>query len=223
MRLFPELQYTVIIEFARSFYQMSVSAKFSKVSKTYFLSYRRDKFVKTVMQPRHPPGTSLATIVTISWNHRDSEYLLHHIARKLGSTATSTVITGLLPSTDYIAGAENETLQALSGHTNGNIDTRSPSAAGGGGGGDLIELTILVEYIRLHICILPVYHWLTGCIRHLTRILVSPYVGLVWISQGRVSWTSQNSVRVRILVTVSANIVQQEHKPRNLVISLRSR
>ena len=31
--------------------------------------------------------------------------------------------------TDYISGAENETLRALSGHTNGNIEMRSPSAA----------------------------------------------------------------------------------------------
>ena len=73
-----------------------------------------------------PPGTSVATIVTICCNHRDGEYFLHRINRKLGSTATSTVIAGLLPLTDYIAGAENETLRALSGHTNGNIEMCSP-------------------------------------------------------------------------------------------------
>ena len=39
------------------------------------------------------------------------------------------MIVGLLPLTDYISGAENETLRALSGHTNGNIEMRSPSAA----------------------------------------------------------------------------------------------
>ena len=39
------------------------------------------------------------------------------------------MITGLLPLTDYISGAENETPQALSGHTNGYIEMRSPSAA----------------------------------------------------------------------------------------------
>ena len=76
-----------------------------------------------------PPGTSVATIVTICCNHRDGEYFLHRITRKLGSTATSTVITRLLPLTNYISGAENETQRALLGHTNGNIEMRSPSAA----------------------------------------------------------------------------------------------
>ena len=76
-----------------------------------------------------PPGTSVATIVTICCNHRDGEYFLHRITRKLGSIATSTVIAGLLPLMDYISGAENETPRALSGHTNGNIEMRSPSAA----------------------------------------------------------------------------------------------
>ena len=76
-----------------------------------------------------PPGTSVATIVTICCNHRDGEYFLHWIARKLGSTATSTVITRLLPLTNYISDAENETQRALLGHTNGNNEMRSPSAA----------------------------------------------------------------------------------------------
>ena len=76
-----------------------------------------------------PPGTSVATIVTICCNHRDGEYFLHRITRKLGSTATSTVITRPLPLTNYISDAENETQRALLGHTNGNIEMRSPSAA----------------------------------------------------------------------------------------------
>ena len=76
-----------------------------------------------------PPGTSVATIVTICCNHRDGEYFLHRITRKLGSTATSTVITRLVPLTNYISGAENETQRALLGHSNGNIELRSPSAA----------------------------------------------------------------------------------------------
>ena len=42
---------------------------------------------------------------------------------------TSTVITRLLPLTNYISGAENETQRALLGHTNGNNERRSPSAA----------------------------------------------------------------------------------------------
>ena len=76
-----------------------------------------------------PPGISVATIVTICCNHRDGEYFLHRITRKLGSTATSTVITRLLPLTNYISGAENETQRALLGHTNGKIEMHSPSTA----------------------------------------------------------------------------------------------
>ena len=76
-----------------------------------------------------PPGTSVATIVTICCNHRDGEYFQHRITTKLGSTATSTLITRLLPLTNYISGAENETQRALLGHTNGNTEMRSPSAA----------------------------------------------------------------------------------------------
>ena len=75
------------------------------------------------------PGTPVATIVTICCNDRDGEYFLHRITWKLGPTATSTEITGLLDLTDYISGAENETLRGLLGHTNGNIEMRSPSAA----------------------------------------------------------------------------------------------
>ena len=39
------------------------------------------------------------------------------------------MITRLHRLTDYIVGAENETQRALLGHTNGNIEMRSPSAA----------------------------------------------------------------------------------------------
>ena len=62
-------------------------------------------------------------------NYRDGKYFLHRLTRKLGSTATSTVIRRLLPFTNYISGVENETQRALLGHTNGNILMRSSSAA----------------------------------------------------------------------------------------------
>ena len=75
-----------------------------------------------------PPRTSVATILAILCNHRDGEYFLHRITSKLGSTATQRVITRLLPLTDYVSGAENETQRDLLGHTNGNIEMRSPSA-----------------------------------------------------------------------------------------------
>ena len=39
------------------------------------------------------------------------------------------MITKLLPLTNYISGTENEIQRALLGHTNGNIEMRSPSAA----------------------------------------------------------------------------------------------
>ena len=50
MRIFYELRYTVIIEIVWTVYLKRVSAKLKKI-KTYFLSYQRDKFVKTVVQP----------------------------------------------------------------------------------------------------------------------------------------------------------------------------
>ena len=68
--------------------------------------------------------------VSIWWRHHENrKYRCMRITRKLGSTATSTVITRLLPLTDYISGTENETQRALLGHTNGNIEMRSPSVA----------------------------------------------------------------------------------------------
>ena len=39
------------------------------------------------------------------------------------------MITRLIPLTNYIPGAENETQRALLGHTNGNMEMCSPSAA----------------------------------------------------------------------------------------------
>ena len=101
------------------------SSKVSKIFKTYFLSYQRDKFVKTVVQPSSslPEHQQLQP----SSPFVDGEYFLHRITRKLGSTATSTVIAWLLPLPNFISGAENETQRALSGHTNGDIEMRSPS------------------------------------------------------------------------------------------------
>ena len=111
MRIFYELLCTVIIEIVWTFYLKSVPAKFKKYS----------KHILWVIS-----GTSSSKQ---SCNPRDGEYFLHRISRKLGSTATSTVITRLLPLTNYISGTENETQRALLGHTKGNIEMRSPSAA----------------------------------------------------------------------------------------------
>ena len=130
MWVFYELRYTVIVELVRTFYLKSVPAKFQKYSKHISWVISVTSSSKLSCNPRHPSQN-------ISCNHR------HHLLqpswrrilsasnnkKKLGSTATSTVIAGLLPLTNYISGAENETLRTLSGHTNGNIEMRSPSAA----------------------------------------------------------------------------------------------
>ena len=99
-----------------------------------------------------PPGTSVATIVTIFCNHRDGEYFLHRITSKLGSTATSTVITRLLRLTNYILGAENETQRALLGHTNGNNEMRSPSVAAML---TMVTVATIVRFPPVHITPLP--------------------------------------------------------------------
>ena len=129
MRIFYELRYTVIIEIVWTLYLKSVPAKFQNILNLFLelsAGQVRQNCRATLVIP---PGTSVATIVTICCNHRDGEYFQHRITRKLGSTATSTLITRLLPLTNYMSGAENETQRALLGHTNGNIEMRSPSAA----------------------------------------------------------------------------------------------
>ena len=130
MRIFYELRYAVIIEIVWTFSLKSVLAKFQKYLKHMSWVISGTSSSKLPWNPLHPPpGTSVVTIVIICCNHRNGEYVLHRITRKLWSTATSTVITRLLPLTNYISDAENETRRALLGHTNGNIEMRSPSAA----------------------------------------------------------------------------------------------
>ena len=110
IRISYELQCTVIIEHVRTFNQKCVPAKFQKYLKHISWVIRGTSSSKLSCNPRHPPGTSVAFIVTISCNHRYGEYFLHRITRKLGSTAASTDYT-------CISGAENEALRALSGLT----------------------------------------------------------------------------------------------------------
>ena len=127
MRIFCKVRYT-IIKLVRTPYLTCVLAKFQKYLKHISWVISGQVRQKCRATPVLLPGTSIATIVTICCNHRDGEYFLHRITRKLGPTATSTVITRLFSLTDYISGAENETLRALLGHTNCNIEMRSPSA-----------------------------------------------------------------------------------------------
>ena len=122
MRIFYELRCTVIIEIVWTFYLKSGPAKFKKYSKHISWVISRTSASKLSCNPRHASKN-------ISCNHRDGEYFLNRISRKLWSTATSTVITRLLPLTNYISGTENETQQVLLGYTNRNIGMRSPSAA----------------------------------------------------------------------------------------------
>ena len=113
-----------------NFLPKGVPAKFQTYLKHISWVISGTSSSKLSCNPRHPSRN-------ISCNHRHHMIQpswrricsTHRITRNLGSTATSTVITSLLPLTDYISGAENETLWALSGHTNGNIEMRSPSAA----------------------------------------------------------------------------------------------
>ena len=134
MWIFYELWCTVIIEIVWTFYLKHVksvpaTASFKNIQSIFpelsAWQVRQNRCATLVI----PPGISVATIVTICCDHRDGEYFLHGINKKLGSTATSTVITRLLALKKYISGTENETQQALLGHTNGNIEMRSPSAA----------------------------------------------------------------------------------------------
>ena len=121
MRIFYELWYTVIIEIVWTFYLKSVPAKFKKYLKQIFelsAGQVRQNCRATLVIPT---GTSVATIVTICCNHRDGEYFLHGITRKLGSTATSTVIKRFLPLTYYISGAEYGTQRALLGPRGGGV------------------------------------------------------------------------------------------------------
>ena len=129
MRIFYELPYTVIIEIVWTFYLKSLPTKFQKYLKHISWVISGTSSPKLSCNARHPSRN-------ISCNHRHHllqpswrRIFLHRITKKLGSTATSTVIRRLLPLTNYISGAENETQRALCGPTNGNIEMTSPSAA----------------------------------------------------------------------------------------------
>ena len=161
MRIFHELRYTVIIEIVWTFYLKSVPAKFQKYLNLFLelsAGQVRQNCRATLVIP---PGPSVATIVTICCNHRDGEYFQHRITRKLGSTATSTLITRLLPLTNYISGAENETQRALLGYTNGNIEMRSPSAAA------MLTMVAAATIVRF-----PPVIWHFRCIKSLLKMMV---------------------------------------------------
>ena len=100
------------------------TSEVSKIFGTYFLSYQCDKLVKTVVKPSSSfPEVQLHQMQT-SW--RRISYTPNN--QKIRPTATSTVFTRPVPSTDYISHVKNYTLTALLGHTDGTIEMHSQSA-----------------------------------------------------------------------------------------------
>ena len=119
----------MIIELVRTFYLKNVPAKFQKYLKHISWVISGTRSSKLSCNPRHRSRNT-------SCNHR--HHLLQPSWQRIFSSSNNQktrvdsdirVIAGLLLLMDCISGAENETLRALSGHTNGNIEMRSPSAA----------------------------------------------------------------------------------------------
>ena len=129
MRIFYELRYTAIIEIVWTFYLKSVPAKFQKYFKLISWAFSGTSSSKPSCNPRHPSRN-------ISCNHR--HHLLQPSWRRIFSTSNNqkTRVDSDI-NIDYKASSfdklyiwrRNETQRALLGHTNGNIEMRSPSAA----------------------------------------------------------------------------------------------
>ena len=129
MRIFYELRYAVIIEITWTFYLKSVPAKFQKYLKHISWVISGTSSSKLSCNPRHPSRN-------ISCNHR--HHLLQPSWRRIFSTSNNqkSMVDSEINS-DYKASffdklyirRKNEIQRALLGHTNGNIEMRSPSAA----------------------------------------------------------------------------------------------
>ena len=126
-----ELRYTVIIELVRTFYLKRVPARFENYLKHICGVISGTSWSKLSCNPRHPSRN-------ISCNHR--HHLLQPSKRRIFSTSNNQKTrVDIDISSDYRASSfdglyiwcRNETLWALSlsGHTNGNIEMRSPSTA----------------------------------------------------------------------------------------------
>ena len=128
MWIFHELRCTVIIEIMWTFYLKSVPAKFQKYFKHIHWVIGGTISSKLSCNPRHPSRN-------INCNHRHN--LLQPSWRRIFSTSNNqkTRVDSDINS-DYKAYSfdklyirrRNETQRALLGHTNGNIEMRSPSA-----------------------------------------------------------------------------------------------
>ena len=129
MRIFYELRYAVIIEITWTLYLKSVPAKFKKYLKHISWVISGTSSSKLSCNPRHPSRN-------ISCNHR--HHLLQPSWRRIFSTSNNqkSMVDSEINS-DYKASSfdklyirrKNEIQRALLGHTNGNIEMRSPSAA----------------------------------------------------------------------------------------------
>ena len=129
MRIFYELRYTVIIEIVWTFYLKSVPAKFQKYLKHISWVISGTSSSKLSCNPRHPSRN-------ISCNHR--HHLLQPSWRRIFSTSNNqkTRVDSDINS-DYKASSFDKLYirrrkcdtAGLLGHTNGNIERRSPSAA----------------------------------------------------------------------------------------------
>ena len=131
MRIFYQLWYTVIIEIVWTFYLKSVPAKFQKYLKHIYWVISGKNSSKLSCNPRHPSRN-------ISCSHR--HHLLQPSWRRIFSTSNNqkTTVDSNIYS-DYKASSLDKlyirrrkwkkTQRPLLGHTNGNIEMRSPSAA----------------------------------------------------------------------------------------------
>ena len=129
MRIFDELRYTVIIEIVWTFYLKSIPAKFQKYLKHISWVISMTSSSKLSCNLRHPSRS-------ISCNRR--HHLLQPSWRRIFSTSNNqqTRVDSVINS-DYTASSfdklyirhrKSNTAGSV-GHTNGNIEMRSPSAA----------------------------------------------------------------------------------------------
>ena len=130
MRIFYELRYTVIIAIVWTFYLKNVPAKFQKYLKHISWVISRTSSSKLSCNPRHPSRN-------ISCNHR--HHLLQPSWRRIFSTSNnqktrvdSDINSDYKASSfdkQYIRRRKWDTAGSSLGHTNGNIEMCSPSAA----------------------------------------------------------------------------------------------
>ena len=180
MRIFYELLCTVIIEIVWTSYLKSVPATFQKYSKHISWVISGTSSSKQSCNPRHPSRN-------ISCNHR--HHLLQPSWRRIFSTSkrqksrvdsdiNSDYKASSFPQTIYPA-QKNETQRALLGHTNRNIEMRSPSAAA------MLTMVAAATIVRLPPSVLKghpdfVFYHLPPTFAHQYNSTQSPPSPTVW-------------------------------------------